>query len=350
MTSPSDRRRLGTNAARCSPRDPRQAASDRTRALLGDLERALKLRHLSPRTQKAYGGWIRRFLVFCDGADPRQVGSETLTRFLSGLAVEARVSASTQNQALAALLFLYRETLGLDFPWLDDLVRAKRKRRLPVVLTREEVRAVLEHLEGAPRLVACLLYGSGLRLLEACRLRVKDVELGRNQLVVRSGKGDKDRLTVLPQFVQSDLREHLEHARRQHQTDLQTGAGSVELPGGLTRKLPSAAREWPWQWAFPATRTYRDRVTGERRRHHLHETVIQKAVRRAVLAAGIPKRATCHTFRHSFATHLLEDGTDIRTLQELLGHSDVRTTEIYTHVLNRGPSGVRSPVDRLLGE
>jgi len=323
---------------------------ERARALLDELERALKLRHLSLRTQKAYTGWVRRFLVFGDGVDSRELESEALTRFLSGLAVEAGVNASTQNQALAALLFLYRETLGLGFPWLEDLVRAKRPKRLPVVMTREELRAVLDRLDGASRLVAGLLYGSGLRLLEACRLRVKDVELGRNQLVVRSGKGDKDRLTVLPRFVQPDLCEHLERARRQHEVDLRSGAGFVELPGGLARKLPSAAREWPWQWVFPATRTYRDRVTGERRRHHLHETVVQKAVRQAALAAGIPKRATCHTFRHSFATHLLEDGTDIRTLQELLGHSDVRTTEIYTHVLNRGPSGVRSPVDRLLGE
>ena len=304
---------------------------------------------MSPRTQKAYLGWVRRYLRFHGGVHPRDLGEGPIADFLSTLAVRDHVSASTQNQALASLLFLYREVLGLDFPWLDDLLRAKRPKRLPVVLTREEVKAILERMEGTPRLLACLLYGAGLRLLEACRLRVKDVDSGRNSLAVRLGKGKKDRQTVLPRFVQPDLLMHLEFVRGQHKSDLVCGAGHVELPESLSRKLPSASREWPWQWVFPATRIYRERVTGERRRHHLHETVLQKAVRRAVLAANIPKRATCHTLRHSFATHLLEDGTDIRTLQELLGHSDVKTTEIYTHVLDRGPSGLRSPMDRLPG-
>lgn len=316
-------------------------------ALLRSTEEALSLRHLSPRTRKAYLHWVRRFLGHHGGAHPRDLGREPLTAFLSDLAVRGRVSASTQNQALAALLFLYREVLDLDFPWLDELVRAKQPQRLPAVLSREEVRAVLARMGGDPRLVACLLYGSGLRLLEACTLRVKDLDFDRGAITIRSGKGAKDRLTVLPAFVGPELRAHLERVRRQHDSDLAQGAGSVELPGALPRKLPTAAREWPWQWVFPATRHYRDRLTGELRRHHLHETVIQKAVRQAVLAARLSKRATCHTFRHSFATHLLEDGADIRTVQELLGHADVSTTRIYTHVLQRGPLGVQSPVDRL---
>ncbi|HEX9793970.1 MAG TPA: integron integrase [Planctomycetota bacterium] len=273
-----------------------------------------------------------------------------MTAFLSDLATRGRVAASTQNQALAALLFLYREVLGQDLPWLGDLTRARGPRRLPVVLTRAEVRAVLTGMEGVPKLMATLLYGSGLRLLECCRLRVKDLDFSRNQLTVRRGKRDKDRATMLPAAVKTELEAHLRVAREQHRQDLAADAGWVELPGALARKLPSAGRDWAWQWVFPATRGYVEPETGQRRRHHLHETVVQQAVRRAVLAAGIPKRATCHTFRHSFATHLLEDGSDIRTVQELLGHKDVSTTMIYTHVLNRGPAGVQSPADRLLGE
>jgi integron integrase len=255
--------------------------------------------------------------------------------------------ASTQNQALNALLFLYREILGVELPWLDDLVRAKRPQHLPTVLTRDEVRTVIDRVDGVPRLIALLLYGAGLRLLECCRLRIKDLDFTTNQITIRGGKGGKDRLTMFPAAVKGDLAKHLERVRALHQRDLRHGAGWVELPWALARKYPNAGREWAWQWVFPATRFYVDRDTSQRRRHHLHESVIQRAVREAVLKTGIVKKATCHTFRHSFATHLLDDGHDIRTVQELLGHRDVSTTMIYTHVLNRGPGAVRSPADRM---
>jgi integron integrase len=315
---------------------------------LGDRVRsAARLRHLSPRTEDAYLRWIRRYWEFHGRRDPAALGAAEATAFLNALATSSRVAASTQNQALAALLFLYRAVLHTNLPWLDGLIRAATPRRLPVVLSRDEVRAVLLRMTGVPRLMATLLYGSGLRLLECCRLRVKDVDLIRNQIIVRRGKGNADRATTLPVVVKEDLAKHLHQVRAQHQLDLAGGAGWVELPGALARKLPLAGREWAWQWVFPATRHYTHPETGQRGRHHLHETVVQQAVRRALLSAGIPKRATCHTFRHSFATHLLEDGSDIRTVQELLGHKDVATTMIYTHVLSRGPSGVRSPADRL---
>lgn len=278
------------------------------------------------------------------------MGAPELTAFLSSLAVKGRVAASTQNQALSALLFLYREVLEVDVPWLDDVVRAKRPQRLPIVLTRDEVRAVLRPLRGVPRLMASLLYGSGLRLLECCRLRVQDIDFASNQIIVRGAKGDKDRVTVLPAAIKPELARHLEQIHEQHRQDLHNGAGWVELPTALSRKYPNAGREWAWQWVFPATRFYRDTSTGQLRRHHLHESVLQRVVKDAVRRTGIAKRATPHTLRHSFATHLLEDGRDIRTVQELLGHRDVTTTQIYTHVLNRGPSGVRSPIDSLLGD
>lgn len=320
------------------------------RAQPGDRARAaMRLRHLSRRTEEAYVGWMRRFWEFSGRRDPSELGAEQVTAFLSSLATLGRVSAATQNQALAALLFLYRDVLGRDLPWLDGLVRAELRQRQPVVMSRAEVRALLDRMDGVPRLMATLLYGAGLRLLECCRLRVKDVDLDRNQLVVRSGKGDKDRVTMLPAIARPALVVWMERVRAQRQRDLERDAGWVELPNALARKLGSAGRDWPWQWVFPATRSYVEPATGERRRHHLHETVLQHAVRRAVLAAGLNKRVTCHTFRHSFATHLLEDGSDVRTVQELLGHADVSTTMIYTHVLNRGPAGVLSPADRLLG-
>jgi integron integrase len=316
--------------------------------LLDRVRAAIRARHMSRSTEEFYVGWIRRYIVFHGKRHPAEMGAPEVTRFLTALAVQGKVAASTQNQALSALLFLYRRVLEVDLPWLDGVVRALTPERLPVVLTHDEVRAVLEGLNGVPRLMVYLLYGAGLRLLECCRLRVQDVEFAANQIAVRNAKGQKDRVTMLPAAIKVDLARHLERVRAQHQRDVQRGAGWVELPTALGRKYPNAGREWGWQWLFPATRFYVDRDTRERRRHHLHETVLQGAVKLAVLRAGIAKHATPHTLRHSFATHLLEDGYDIRTVQELLGHRAIKTTMIYTHVLNRGPAAVRSPADRLL--
>jgi len=313
--------------------------------LLDRVRQAIRVRHYSRRTEKAYVAWTRRYILFHGKRHPSEMGAAEITQYLSSLAVQGHVAGSTQNQALSALLFLYRAVLGQELPWLDEVVRAKRTGRLPVVLTRDEVRTVIRRLRGTHRLMAILLYGAGLRLLECAQLRVKDLDFGRKQITVRAGKGEKDRATPLPAIVAADLAAHLEVVKRQHDMDLRHGAGWVELPWALARKYPNAGREWPWQWVFPATRLYVDRETGQRRRHHLHESVLQRAVRDAVRRAEIPKRATCHTLRHSFATHLLEDGRDIRTVQELLGHRDVSTTQIYTHVLNQGPAGVRSPAD-----
>lgn len=333
-------------AAAWSFREPTPPGPPKPR-LLDRVRHALRARHMSRRTEEAYVAWIRRFILFHGTRHPAEMGAPEITGFLTSLAVDRRVAASTQNQALSALLFLYGEVLDLEVPWLDDLVRARRPQRLPVVLTRDEVRAVLQRVEGVPRLMASLLYGAGLRLLECCRLRVQDVDFTTNQIVVRAGKGDKDRVTMLPAAVKADVARHLALVQAQHQRDLQQGAGWVELPDALARKYPNAGRDWVWQWVFPATRLYVDRETGQRRRHHLHESVLQRAVKESVVAAGLTKRASPHTLRHSFATHLLEDGHDIRTVQELLGHRDVSTTMIYTHVLNRGPAAVRSPFDRI---
>lgn len=319
-----------------------------SRPRLGDLvQAALKVRRYSPRTARAYLHWIRRYWQFCERRHPAAYGAEQVTAFLSHLAVHDRVAATTQGQALAAVLFLYRHVLEQDLPWLDGLVRARRPRRLPTVLSRTEVHGLLARMHGTPHLMALLLYGAGLRLLECCRLRIKDIDLAKNQLTIRRGKGDKDRPAILPVTAKPLIHAQIEFVTDQHQRDLAAGAGYVELPDALARKLPNAPRELAWQWLFPATRHYEHQPTGQRRRHHLHETVLQNAVRSAARAAGIRKRATCHTLRHSFATHLLEDGSDIRTIQQLLGHADVRTTMIYTHVLNRGPAGVKSPLDRL---
>jgi len=312
--------------------------------LLDELAAALRARHYSPRTERAYVAWVRRFIRFHGLRHPNDLGSAEIEGFLNDL-VTRRVSASTHQQALCALVFLYRHVLRVRAPWIDDLARPSRTERLPVVLATDEVRSVLAKMRGAPQLMATLMYGSGLRVLECARLRVKDIDFAAGHILVRDGKGRRDRLTVLPSRLRAPLTTQLQTARELHVADLQSGAGHVALPGALARKHPNAGRTWPWQWVFPATRTYRDPASGEQRRHHLHETVLQRAFHEAVRAAALPKPATCHSLRHSFATHLLEAGYDIRTIQELLGHRDVATTMIYTHVLNRGPLGVRSPLD-----
>lgn len=320
------------------------AAATKPPGLIQRYRELLQTRHYARRTVKTYEQWLRRFLRFHSMRHPREMGSTEVNAFLSHLAVNEQVSASTQNQALAALLFLYRNLLERELE-LDGVVRARTRQRLPVVLSEAEVRAVRQQLEGEPALVVGLLYGSGLRLMEALRLRVKDLDVERRELTVRDGKGGKDRLTLLPQSLVPALQEHLLQVRSIHRNDLNAGWGRVLMPYALERKYPNASREWGWQWVFPQQKRWRDPETGHQGRHHLDPSVVQKAVKRAVAAAGVSKAASCHTFRHSFATHLLERGQDIRTIQELLGHKDVSTTMIYTHVLNRGPLGVRSPAD-----
>lgn len=318
----------------------------RTPKLIDQVRRAIRARQYSPRTESAYVRWVREFVRFHNLRHPKELGADEIRQFVSYLANERRVSASTQNQALCALLFLYREVLGGDIGWIDGIELTRRPRRLPVVLTRDEVRAVLRELSGTSRLIASLMYGSGLRLMEVSQLRIKDLDLNRSQITVRDGKGRKDRVTVLPASLIEPLQVHLGRVRDLHRVDLSQGMGAVELPDALRRKAPRSPKEWGWQWVFPAQRTYTDRETGEIRRHHRHRTIIQRDVRRVALLSRIPKRVTCHALRHSFATHLLESGADIRTIQELLGHSDIRTTMIYTHVLNRGGLGVTSPLDQ----
>jgi integron integrase len=315
--------------------------------LLDQVRLAIRARHYSPKTEESYVHWIKRFIFFHNKRHPAKMGEKEIARFLSSLASELHVSASTQNQALNAILFLYRNVMRKEIGYVAGVLRAKRPQRLPVVLTRQEVKSILGVLDGSDWLMVMFLYGAGLRLMECLQLRVKDIDFTANQILVRAGKGDKDRHTMLPAAVKETLAKHLQLVKQQHERDLASGLGRVTLPNALDRKYPNAGREWGWQWVFPAGSHFTDRVTGEQRRHHVHETVLQKTVKLAVRKAGVAKPATPHTFRHSFATHLLEDGYDIRTVQELLGHSDVSTTMIYTHVLNRGGRGVNSPADRL---
>ena len=315
--------------------------------LLTRLHEVCRLRHLSPRTEKAYAGWIRRFAHFHNLQHPATLGADEIQQFLSHLAIDRHVSASTQNQAFNALLFLYNRVLNRPIESLNDIVRARRSRRLPVVLTRDEVAALLDRLQEPHRLVASLLYGSGLRLMETLQLRVKDVDFNSRQLTVRAGKGDKDRITMLPTSISDSLRRHLQLRKIQHDGDLAAGRGHVFLPDALARKYPNAPTSWAWQFVFAAPKLTTERASGRQFRHHLGDYSVQKAFHRAVRDIGLAKPASPHALRHAFATHLLEDGYDIRTVQELLGHKDVRTTMIYTHVLNRGTT-VRSPLDRPL--
>lgn len=313
--------------------------------LLDRLRDKIRVKHYSIRTEHAYVDWVRRFILFHDKRHPGDLGAAEVEAFLTHLAVEGQVSASTQNQAKSALLFLYKEVMGDTLPWLKNVENAKRPQRLPVVLSHHEVDSLLGGMTGTNGLIARLLYGSGLRLMEAIRLRVKDLDMDRLEILVRDGKGAKDRVTMLPASLATLLRAQLAVARALHERDLAEGLGEAWLPFALERKYPKAAREWAWQYAFPSERLSEDPRSGKTRRHHLDEQNIQRSMRQALRAAGIPKLATPHTLRHSFATHLLESGHDIRTIQELLGHSDVSTTMIYTHVLNRGGRGVVSPLD-----
>jgi integron integrase len=315
--------------------------------LLDQTRHLLRIRHYSIRTEQAYLRWIREYIIFHGKRHPSALGPSEVTAFLSYLASDRHVAASTQQQATSALLFLYRDVLHIDLPWLSHIERAKQPSRLPVVFTRAETRAVLAHLRGDNWLMASLLYGAGRRLMECLRLRVKDLDFGYNQITVRDGKGAKDRVTMLPAPLGEPLQRQIARVRLLHEADLGNGYGEVYLPFALARKYPNAGKELAWQYVFPASKPSLDPRSGKQRRHHIAETALQKAVRAAIRAAGINKLASCHTFRHSFATHLLEDGYDIRTVQELLGHKNVVTTMIYTHVLNRGGKGVRSPLEQL---
>jgi integron integrase len=315
--------------------------------LLDRVRERIRVLHLSGRTETAYVDWIRRFILFHGKRHPGEMGVAEIESFLTHLAIERKVSASTQNQALAALLFLYKRVLEIDLPRLSDVTRAKPSRRLPVVLTTREVRELLLHLDGTMHLFVSLLYGTGLRLLEGLRLRVKDVEFERRELVVRGGKGDKDRVTMLPEDLLLPLKRQIDHAKTLHERDLADGFGQVWLPQALSEKYPRAGRQWGWQYVFPSPNRSTDPESGRERRHHLLEETIQRAVRTAASRAGIEKPCTPHVLRHSFATHLLQAGYDIRTVQELLGHADVSTTMVYTHVLNKGGKAVVSPLDRL---
>ena len=314
--------------------------------LLDQLRESLRVRHYARRTEEAYCHWVKRYIYFHGVRHPREMAEPEINAFLTHLAVKGKVSASTQNQALNALIYLYRQVLDAEIGDLN-VIRAKRPKRLPVVMTKDEVKSVLDQMEGVRWLVASLLYGSGLRLMECLGLRVQDVDFKSCEVIVRNGKGGKDWWIMLPRTLVKPLEEHQCKMKSVHEKDLADGWGRIILPGGLERKYPKAPFEWRWQWVFPQENRWINQKTKEQGRHHIHESIIQKEVRAAVKSAGIAKHATCHTFRHSFATHLLESGYDIRTVQELLGHNDVKTTMIYTHVLNRGAGGVNSPFDGL---
>ena len=335
----------GGNGGAARGRRVERAGRERPAGLLDQVRGRVRRLGMAHRTEDAYVGWVVRFIRANGRRHPRELGGPEVEAFLTSLAVRENVSPSTQNQALAALLFLYREVLGQHLPWMEDIRRAKKPRRLPVVLSQEEVAAVLGEISGVHWLMASLLYGSGLRLMECVRLRMKDVDFARSELTVRGGKGGRDRRTMLPQKLLAPLRTQLDETRRLHRRDLQAGCGEVWLPFALAAKYPNAAREPGWQYVFPSARPSIDPRSGVRRRHHRDEKGLQRAFKLAVRSAGITKPATCHTLRHSFATHLLESGYDIRTIQELLGHKDLSTTQIYTHVLNRGGMAVRSPLD-----
>lgn len=314
--------------------------------LLDRVRNEIRVRHYSYSTERTYLQWIKRYILFHEKKHPSEMGKDEIEKFLTWLAIEGQVSASTQNQALSSILFLYREVLGVEIPWVTQVFRAKPTRNVPVVLSRREVARVFANLSGRNLMMVSLLYGSGLRLMECCRLRVKDVDFDLGQISVRDGKGKKDRVTTLPRALSAELQEQLNKVAKQHATDVAIGYGSVHLPYALARKYPSAHKELRWQYVFPASRVSLDERTKRRGRHHADEKNLQKVVKRAVDAAEITKKASCHTFRHSFATHLLEDGADIRTVQELLGHKDLRTTQIYTHAIKAGSFGVISPLDR----
>lgn len=315
--------------------------------LLDQVRDTIRLKHYSIRTEQSYLGWIKRFILFHNKRHPREMGSEEVTAFLTDLAVHGNVTASTQNQALNAILFMYREVLKIELPWMDRIERAKKPARLPVVFTRAEVKSLLAQLDGTLWLMASLIYGTGMRLMECVRLRVKDVDFHYKQIVIRDAKGQKDRVTMLPEILIDSLRNHLVRVRELHEQDLNGGFGRVYLPHALDRKYPNAGREWGWQYVFPARARSRDPRSGTIRRHHLPEDSLQRALKNAIRRAGIIKPGTTHVLRHSFATHLLEDGCDIRTLQDLLGHADLNTTMIYTHVLQKGGRAAKSPLDRM---
>ena len=326
--------------------DMHKAGPARSPRLLDEVRRVLRTRHYSLRTEHVYVGWIRRFILANGKRHPRDMGAAEVEQFLSRLAVQCQVAASTQNQALSALLFLYREVLGVELPWLDGVTRAKRPRRVPTVLSVDEVHRLLAAMEGRSWLIASLLYGTGMRLMECLRLRVKDVDFERGEITVREGKGDKDRHTMLPRSLVEPLRREIERARLLHLGDLAAGLGETRLPHALSRKYPQAGRDFGWQFVFPSGKRSADPLDGCERRHHFDDAILARALKQARLVAGIAKPLSAHTLRHSFATHLLEAGHDLRTIQELLGHKDVSTTQIYLHVLNRGGHGVLSPLDR----